>query len=502
MAFEGFEDKILLFAISSHKYLTNFWDGKIKGKTMRYTINLDCKTKHVGKDGTFPILLRVSINGVHDYINIGKKIKEEHYLKDEKKVKPGITGYTSITSFIDRQKTKIDDIIKEFVGRDEIVTVPKVKELYNNKTGKVKSISFYDFVEETIKYERENTDISSKTLNHYDTHLKKLKTYKKKLTIHEINKAFLQEYKSYIKDNLKQADNTAYHAMCFLRKYTKKLFDDGKISRYPFTDFQVGKPFETEQEHLEPEEISKLHDLYDSKELLKIVKKSKSKYSKYKEFNIGEKYQEVLRYALVACYCGLRHSDIKSLRTIHIKGNMIVKEMQKGRLKRKKTVRIPIRKRLLSLLDLNNSNGLIFESTVMENSQTNKYLKAIMKIAGINKHITFHCLRHTFAITALLLGMKIEVVCDILGHSELSTTQRYARIVDKLRESEMDKWDKMVKEELNTNLHQVNCPKCENMVISFEKNVIQLNKLVLLCQFCSTPFSYNLKGKMELAKTS
>ena len=64
---------------------------------------------------------------------------------------------------------------------------------------------------------------------------------------------------------------------------------------------------------------------------------------------------------------------------------------------------------------------------MMENSQTNKSLKTIIGIAGINKHITFHCLRHTFAITALLLGIKIDVVSDILGHAELSTTQGYAK---------------------------------------------------------------------------
>ena len=54
---------------------------------------------------------------------------------------------------------------------------------------------------------------------------------------------------------------------------------------------------------------------------------------------------------------------------------------------------------------------------------------------------TFHGFRQTFAINSLVLGLKIEVISDILGHSELTTTQRYARVVDRLREKEMDKWD-------------------------------------------------------------
>lgn len=284
--------------------------------------------------------------------------------------------------------------------------------------------------------------------------------------------------------------------MCFLRKYTKKLFDDGKIKPYPFAKFQVGSPFEVEPDYLEPEELTKLHDVYDSLELTKIIRTATSKYSRFKEFNVGEKYQEILRYFLVACYTGLRHSDIKTLRREHIKGKFIVKEMVKGREGRRKTVRIPIRKRLFSLLNMGDSTGLIFENPVMEDSQTNKYLKAIMALptVKIEKHITFHCARHSFAIISLLLGIKIEVVSDILGHSELTTTQRYARVVDMLREQEMDKWDKMAKEEFNSdNSHAIICPGCENTVLRFEKGVIALNKIPLICPYCSTSFSHNLK---------
>jgi hypothetical protein len=125
-----------------------------------------------------------------------------------------------------------------------------------------------------------------------------------------------------------------------------------------------------------------------------------------------------------------------------------------------------------------------------------------MKVAEIDKHITFHCARHSFAIISLLLGVKIEVVSDILGHSELTTTQRYARVVDRLRELEMDKWDKMAKEEFNSdNLHDITCPSCENSVLKFEKGIIALNKIPLICPYCSTSFSHNLKGIVpELSK--
>ena len=303
---------------------------------MRYTINFDCKTHHISKDKKVPVLLRVSINGVHDYLNTGKRIKETHYDKENKCVKSGIAGFSTITSFIDRQKVRVENIISDFEKKGEVATISKVKEIYEQETGKVKSDCFYNFAEETIAWERKNTAISDSTLKNYEKEIKKLKAYMKKLTIHDIDKSFLEQYKSHVLETLGQAKNTAYHAMCFLRKYTKKLFDDGKISPYPFAKFTVGSPFEVEPDYLEPEELTQLHDLYDSKKLTKIIRTAKSKYSKYKEFNVGEKYQEVLKYFLVACYTGLRHSDIKTLRREHIKGKFVVKEMRKGREGRKK----------------------------------------------------------------------------------------------------------------------------------------------------------------------
>ncbi|MBK7666658.1 MAG: phage integrase SAM-like domain-containing protein [Sphingobacteriaceae bacterium] len=242
---------------------------------MRYTINLDCKTHSIKKDGTFPISLRVSINGEHIYINTGRHIKDNHYDRVNKCVKSGISGYSGLNSFIDRQKTQVDTIITENEKKGNIITVQKLKELYEQGSGKVKSISFYNFAEETITRERELNDISSDTLDNYDNEIAKLKVYRPKLSIHDIDKHFLEGYKSYLLEVLKQKNNTAYHALCFLRKYTKKLFNEGKISKYPFTEFVVGSPFIGEPEYLEPEELKKLHDLYDSKELLKGYKKLK-----------------------------------------------------------------------------------------------------------------------------------------------------------------------------------------------------------------------------------
>ena len=432
---------------------------------MRYTINFDCKTAYIKKDDTIPMTLRISINGKHDYLNLGKRIKIEHYDLKNKWIKQGIKGYSSYTSYINREKVIVDNVFNEYNKRNEILTFGILKEEYNNHTGKVKTLNFYEFVDETIQYERKFTKITNDTLDYYLDQQRKVKLFRNKLSIHDINKKFL---------------------------------DDGTISKYPFANYVIGQPKQVDIDFLMPDELLMLHQLYENGELKKIIKKNEKKHTNHlkRDFPIGLTYQNVLRYYLASCYCGLRFSDIQRLKTTeHFKNGYIVIQVKKGRLGNRKTVRIPLRKRLLSLLDLR-ERGLVFEDPVMENSYTNKILKEIMKIAGINKKITFHTARHTFAVVSLLLGVKFEVVSDILGHSELTTTQRYAHIVDELRDKEMDKWDKFEEEPTLPSQEQVICPTCKNAVMTFEKGIINLNKIPVICQYCSTSFAYNLNSTL------
>ncbi len=69
---------------------------------------------------------------------------------------------------------------------------------------------------------------------------------------------------------------------------------------------------------------------------------------------------------------------------------------------------------------------------VLSNQKMNSYLKEIADVCGINKELTFHIARHTFATTITLTnGVPIESVSKMLGHKSLRTTQHYAKILDK-----------------------------------------------------------------------
>jgi len=107
------------------------------------------------------------------------------------------------------------------------------------------------------------------------------------------------------------------------------------------------------------------------------------------------------------------------------------------------TVRIPLNNAALSLLNFDLEDLKLFERTIKQSkSRITEDLNNALELIGIkSKRITFHCSRHTFAINSLILGIPLEVVSKILGHSDLTTTQIYAKVVDSLTNREMDKWN-------------------------------------------------------------
>ena len=75
---------------------------------------------------------------------------------------------------------------------------------------------------------------------------------------------------------------------------------------------------------------------------------------------------------------------------------------------------------------------------MLTNQRTNSYLKEIADICGIKKDLTFHMARHTFATMSLSKGVSMETVSKMLGHTNIKTTQIYARITNKKIEHDME----------------------------------------------------------------
>lgn len=148
-----------------------------------------------------------------------------------------------------------------------------------------------------------------------------------------------------------------------------------------------------------------------------------------------------IRRAFIFClYCGLRWCDVKDLTFANVDySNRLLKFEQaktKGHSSASNVV-IPLNDGLLSLIGRptaeNNRDEIIFP--LPSHTMCLKALKRWTQRANINKHITWHCARHSFAVNILNNGANIKTVARLLGHSGLRNTEKYTRAVDSLKEA-------------------------------------------------------------------
>ena len=201
-------------------------------------------------------------------------------------------------------------------------------------------------------------------------------------------------------------ENTTNKGLRILKAFINWAIEDELMKKNPFQNIKT-KHVDGKREHLSSLELEKLERLY---------KKNTLKYN----------LQNVLRYFLFSCYTGLRYTDLKSLNFKHIKKIEVkrnfVDVVDITMHKTKLPVVIPLTSKAKFLLPKKiNRNQIVFRT--LSNQKTNDNLKKIMKEAGIDKNITFHSARHTLATLGLEMGIPIEVISKILGHTELKTTQ-------------------------------------------------------------------------------
>jgi integrase len=142
------------------------------------------------------------------------------------------------------------------------------------------------------------------------------------------------------------------------------------------------------------------------------------------------KFPLLKRAFIFSCLTGLRWSDVHKLQWSEIQenqGKYLINFRQK---KTKERNYLPLSEQAFNHLG---ERGLDEEKVFnlpLYNARFNKQLQAWGKLADVNKKITFHSSRHTFAVTLLSLGTPIFTLQKLLGHTNISSTMRYANIVD------------------------------------------------------------------------
>ena len=273
-----------------------------------------------------------------------------------------------------------------------------------------------DFFEEIRKaVDSQSCRLSRFTLNTYLSNISKIHQYRPKLDCNEIDVPFLEGYVEFMRLR-KNSDGTIYRSLAVLRKFVNILLKNGLADKNPLTDYHMHRA-RTRRDFLD---LGELKALYDS-----FIKNEKS-------LTFAE--HEAMRAFLFSCFTGLRYADLKNLRTEDIKNGKIHKWTQKtGQM-----VYIPIPKQTLMLIEATD-NGHVLH--VVNNSSFNKSLRSAAKKINFAKRLHAHLARHTFATSCISLGIPIEAVSKLLGHSVIQTTMIYANYADATIDRCMSKFE-------------------------------------------------------------
>jgi integrase/recombinase XerD len=146
---------------------------------------------------------------------------------------------------------------------------------------------------------------------------------------------------------------------------------------------------------------------------------------------------------LFSCFTGLRYSDLGSLEWSNIREGKLYMRQQKTQ----KFINTKLPETALDILEAQKelsksySHNRVFDLPV--NHYANEMLKIWIQMAGIDKKITFHCARHTYATMSLTYGIDIYTIKDCLGHSSVRITEEYVKLIDAKRDQEIDKLPKL-----------------------------------------------------------
>ncbi|MBQ3657795.1 MAG: site-specific integrase [Bacteroidales bacterium] len=360
--------------------------------------------------GIAVIYLRIATLSRQKYFSTGIKVLRKNFNEKLQIVMPKDCEADFKNRMLAEKKAQVNDIIIEYQRKNQILTVNQLE--IELKRGYVSAKNdFYAYCNKEI----DSRCSVAETRKTYFTQITKLQGFKKELSFAEIDRRFIEKYFDYCIEVLDNKESTAYKSLSMLKTFVYWAMADELIIENPFKGFKIRK-IGGNRQHLTEDELKILDNYFYSGRLT-------------------DERTEILGQFLFSCYTGLRFQDIKNLQKDNFYYEIIGGERRKFlkliQHKTKLEVTIPVLSKADKILDtyINSSNGkYVFK--VRSNQLTNNRLKSIIRAAGIDKNISFHCARHTFATLALDRGVSFDVVSKLLGHTNLKTTQIYARVTN------------------------------------------------------------------------
>ncbi|MBO3116522.1 site-specific integrase [Winogradskyella sp. DF17] len=378
------------------------------------------KKSKVDAQGKCPIYLRITIDGKRTEISTKRTIEIEKWSVEANKAIGRTEDIRELNAYLDSLTTKVYQSQRDLIQDNKEVTTETLKNKFLGVEEKQRTLITI-FKNHNKQVEKlVGREFSAGTLERYKTvckHLKEFMQHQYKVSdipVNRIDHKYITDFEFYLKTVRNCGHNSTIKYIKNFKKIVRIAIANDWIKKDPFLNYKV-RLKEVERQFLSEEEIQTMLE---------------------KELHTN-RLEQVRDIFIFCCFTGLAYSDVKKLS----KDNLVFgidgdKWIKTKRTKTDTRSNIPLLPTALEIIKKYENHpeavtkGVLLP--VLSNQKSNAYLKEIADLCGINKNLTTHLARHTFATTVTLSnGVPMESVSKMLGHKSLKTTQHYAKILDR-----------------------------------------------------------------------
>ena len=371
-----------------------------------------------------PLMGRITVNGTISQFSAKLSVPERLWEVRGGRAKGRSLEADRINRYLDDIRSQIDRHYRDIRDRESYVTAEKVKNAWLGFGKRYRTLlsTFRSFTEDL--HGRIGVDRSKNTWYRYLATMKHLQAFLtakyrvSDIALAELEQSFIEQFHVYLKTERALKLTSICRYLDCLINVVKVSFNDGIMPRNPFASYRYNEPT-PERAFLNEEEILTLQHAA-----------------------LRTKKQRIIRdLFLFSCFTGICYADMKSLvwkqfeQDAHgdwwVTGNRCKTDTQYV---------VKLLPAALSILERCRDDGAerVF-SFIPHLNTVDRSLKRIAVLCGIEKKLTFHMARHTYATTICLMnGVSLETLSKMLGHKRITTTQTYAKVTQPMIDREVE----------------------------------------------------------------
>ena len=395
-------------------------------KVEKFKVLLYLKRSGLDKSGKAPIMGRITVNRTMAQFSSKLSCTPELWNPRERRLNVKSKEAVEINAKIDKLLLAINSAFDSLLERKIDFDATAVKEAFQGSVDTQMTLLRRLDIHIEDMQSRIGVDVAKSSMSTYIYTRRYLGEFIKKrlkvddLAFGQLNEHLAYEYQEYVLKDKGLAVDTARHYLAILKKICRQAFKEGHSEKRYFVNFKLPKENRKAPRALSREDFEKIRDL---------------------EIPASRVTHNIARdLFLFACYSGVPYADAVSITDDNIytddNGALWLKYLRK---KNEHLGRVKLLPEAIALIEKYRSNERKELFPMIHHPNLRRHMKGLRDLAGIKTDLVYHMGRHTFgSLITLEAGVPIETISKMLGHTNLTTTQLYAKVTPKKLFDDMD----------------------------------------------------------------